>query len=197
MPTRPTDRLAAVALVAALWVTPAAGQQAQAPEAQASATASDGTGPFGGFRHDSSAPIEVTSDSLEVREGEQIAVFTGEVVAGQGTLRLTADTVTVSYGGQGGETGETGETGEIDKMVAEGNVFLSNGAETAEGARAEYDVASGMMRMWGDVVLTQGQNAISGESLVIDLEAGTGRVEGSGQGPDGGRVKSIFTPSGQ
>lgn len=193
MPTRPTDFLAAAALVMALCVTPAAGQQAQAPEQQASVTASGGTGPFGGFKHDSSAPIEVTSDSLEVREGEQIAIFTGEVVAGQGTLRLTADTVTVSYGGGSGD----GETGEIDKMVAEGNVFLSNGTETAEGARAEYDVAAGMMRMWGDVVLTQGQNAISGESLVIDLEAGTGRVEGSGQGSGGGRVKSIFTPSSQ
>jgi len=31
----------------------------------------------------------------------------------------------------------------------------------------------------------------SGESLVIDLDAGTGRVEGTGEG----RVKSVFTPS--
>ncbi|HUF56542.1 MAG TPA: lipopolysaccharide transport periplasmic protein LptA [Thermohalobaculum sp.] len=183
MPTLPTARLFAAALVAALVAAPALAQQT-------AATGGSGSGPFGGFRHDSSAPIEVTSESLEVREGEQIAIFTGDVVAGQGTLRLTADTVTVNYGGDG-------ETGEIDSMIAEGNVFLSNGSETAEGARAEYDVADGMMRMSGDVVLTQGQNAISGETLVIDLEAGTGRVEGSGQGPDGGRVKSIFTPSSQ
>ena len=73
-------------------------------------------------------------------------------------------------------------------MRADGNVFLSNGAETAQGAWAEYDVASGMMRMGGNVVLTQGDNAISGESLVIDLNAGTGRIEG-------GRVKSVFAPA--
>lgn len=142
-------------------------------------------GPFGGFKHDSSAPIEITSNSLEVRQGDQKAIFSGDVVAGQGTLRLNADRVTVSYGGEG-------ETGDIESMIAEGNVFLSNGSETAQGARAEYDVAEGMMRMSGDVVLTQGDNAISGESLVIDLDAGTGRVEGSG----GGRVKSVFTPAG-
>ena len=53
-------------------------------------------------------------------------------------------------------------------MRADGNVFLSNGAETAQGAWAEYDVASGIIRMGGNVVLTQGDNAISGESLVID-----------------------------
>jgi lipopolysaccharide export system protein LptA len=42
--------------------------------------------------------------------------------------------------------------------------------------------------MGGDVVLTQGGNAISSQSLVINLNDGTGRVQG-------GRVKSVFTPS--
>lgn len=153
------------------------------------ATAQD-KGPFGGFKHDSKAPIEITSNSLEVRQGDRIAVFSGEVVAGQGTLRLTADRVTVAYGGQGG--GSDGQTGEIRSMIAEGDVFLSNGAETAQGSRAEYNVEDGMVRMSGSVVLTQGDNAISGESLEIDLDAGTGRIVGSGQG----RVKSVFTPSG-
>ena len=41
------------------------------------------------------------------------------------------------------------------------------------------------------MVLTQGDNAISGESLVIDLNAGTGRIEGSASG----RVKSVFAPA--
>ena len=67
-------------------------------------------------------------------------------------------------------------------------VFLSNGAETAQGSWAEYDVANGMMRMGGSVVLTQGDNASSGESLVINLNAGTGRIEG-------GRVKTLFKPA--
>lgn len=145
-------------------------------------------GPFGGFKHDSAAPIEITSDTLEVRQGEQIAVFTGEVVAGQGSLRLTAEKVTVSYGGDS----QGGDTGEIRSMLAEGNVFLSNGAETAQGTRAEYDVAAGLVKMSGNVILTQGDNAISGESLEIDLDAGTGRIAGAGSG----RVKSVFTPSG-
>ncbi len=110
------------------------------------------------------------------------------MVAEQGTLKLTADRLTVTY-----RTGEAArETGEIQHMRAEGNVFLSNGSETARGAWAEYDIPAGTMRMGGDVVLTQGENAISGEQLVINLDQGTGRIEGSG----GGRVKSVFTPSG-
>ncbi len=145
-------------------------------------------GPFGGFKHDSTAAIEIVADALEVRQAENLAIFTGEVVAGQGTLRLTADKLTVTYATEKIDTTSTTDTGAIQHMRADGKVFLSNGAETAQGAWAEYDVASGMIRMGGDVVLTQGDNAISGESLVIDLNAGTGRIEG-------GRVKSVFAPA--
>lgn len=168
----------AVALVAVLAVLAApAPLAAQSP-----------VGPFAGFKHDSKAQIEIASNSLEVQQAQGTAIFEGEVVAAQATLRLTADRLVVSY-----ETGESGdETGEIQHMRAEGNVFLSNGSETAEGAWAEYDVAGGTMRMGGDVLVTQGQNAIAGEALVIDLDAGTGRVEGGG----GGRVKSVFVPAG-
>ncbi len=150
--------------------------------------AAQGKGPFGGFKHDSSAPIEIVADALEVRQAENLAIFTGEVVAVQGTLHLTADLLNVIYAAEQSDTNASPGTGAIQNMRTEGNVFLSNGAETAQGAWAEYDLANGMMRMGGSVVLTQGDNAISGESLVIDLNAGTGRIEG-------GRVKSIFTPA--
>jgi len=115
-------------------------------------------GPFGGFKHDASAPIEIVADSLEVQQAQSLATFRGSVVAGQGTLRLTADLLKVTYASEKSNS----DTGAIQHMRAEGNVFLSNGAETAQGAWAEYDVASGMMRMGGSVVLTQGDNSISG-----------------------------------
>jgi len=141
-------------------------------------------GPFGGFKHDSKAPIEIVADSLEVQQSASQAIFTGEVVAGQGTLRLTADKLTVTYAAEKSDT----KTGAIQHMRADGNVFLSNGSETAQGAWAEYEVAGGTVRMGGNVLLTQGGNAISGDSLVIDLNVGNGRIEG-------GRVKTIFAPA--
>ncbi len=142
-----------------------------------------GQGPFGGFKHDSTAPIEITSDALEVQQAQNLAVFSGDVVAGQGTLRLTADRVEVTYAEQAGGNSQTGA---IRNLQAEGNVFISNGAETAQGAHARYDVESGMITMTGKVVLTQGKNVISGETLTINLNEGQGKVQG--------RVKSIFTP---
>lgn len=147
--------------------------------------AAQGNSPFGGFKHDSTEPIEITADSLEVRQADQVAIFLGNVVAGQGTLRLTANRVEVFYDQE--NTG--GDTGAIQKLDASGNVFLSNGAETAQGAFGTYNVKDGLVQMNGDVILTQGQNALSGDRLEIDLNTGVGKVLG--------RVKTTFKPSSQ
>lgn len=140
--------------------------------------------PFGGFSHDAKQPIEIAADSLEVRESENLAIFTGKVVAGQGTLRLTADKLQVTYGDGGGGSGE------IESLRADGDVFLANGAETAAGDWAEYDIASGTITMGGAVTLTQGGNVVKGAALTINLDSGQGKVDGGG-----GRVKSVFAPT--
>lgn len=140
--------------------------------------------PFGGFSHDSTQPIEIAADSLEVREADNLAIFTGKVVAGQGTLRLTANELEVTYGDGGGGSGE------IQSLRAKGDVFIANGAETAAGEWATYDVAAGLISMGGAVTLTQGGNVVKGNALTINLDTGQGKVDGGS-----GRVKSVFAPS--
>jgi len=137
------------------------------------------TVPFG-ESHDAGQPVEITSDRLDLDQSAGSAVFTGGVKVGQGELRLAADRVEVFYD-EGGSA-----SGTVRRMVATGNVTLSNGQEAAEAERATYEVASGHVEMEGDVLLTQGQNALSSERLNIDLNAGTGRLEG--------RVQTIFVP---
>ena len=48
-------------------------------------------------------------------------------------------------------------------------------------------MATGIVEMEGDVLLTQGKNALSSQTLRIDLNAGTGILKG--------RVQTIFTPA--
>ena len=159
------------ALAAGLVATMAAG----------AALAQTAGSPFGGFKHDSSQPIEIVADALEVRQAEVVAIFSGAVVAGQGTLRLTADLLNVWYVDNEG-------SGDIDRLRAEGDVFMSSGEENARGEWAEYNVRTGLVTMGGGVVLSQGANAIRGERLTVDLTAGQGRIEG-------GRVQSVFRPA--
>lgn len=134
---------------------------------------------FGGVRQDPTLPVEVTADSLQVNQTDGTAVFTGNVLAVQGEMRLTARAVRVEYAEGGGAIG---------KLHASGGVTLVNATDAAEAAEAVYTLATGSVVMTGSVLLTQGQNAISGERLVLDLKAGTGVMEG--------RVKTVFQPGG-
>lgn len=138
---------------------------------------------FGGVKVDPNEPVEITADELSVDQTNGSAVFAGNVVAGQGELRLSAGQVRVQYAIKDGVN-----TGEIDKLFATGGVVLVNGAEAAEAREAVYSVGASQIEMSGDVVLTQGQSALSGEKLIVDLAAGTGRMVG--------RVKTIFNTGG-
>lgn len=143
----------------------------------APAQAQEAAVPFGGIEHDNTLPVEITSDALALDQTAGTAIFTGTVRVGQGALRLAADRLEVFY---------AEDAGAIREMHAAGNVTLSNGSEAAESAEAHYVVATGIVEMTGDVLLTQGPNALSGEKLRIDLIAGTGQLEG--------RVRTIILP---
>jgi lipopolysaccharide export system protein LptA len=128
---------------------------------------------FGGLKHDSSLPIEATADKLEIKQSDGSALFTGNVVIGQGEMRITADRVWVIY-----SSGEDASPSEISSVVAEGNVTMVSGGEAAEADRAEYDIAAATMILTGNVILTQGQSAMSAEKMFIDLETGSATMDG-------------------
>ena len=134
---------------------------------------------LGSLEHDTSLPVEVTSDNLSVENDAGVAVFDGNVVVIQGGMRLAAETIRVNYA-QAGDAGRT----EISEMLATGGVTFANGSDAAESQEATYSPEAGTLVMTGDVVLTQGPSVMSGERLVVDLDAGTGVMEG--------RVRTIF-----
>lgn len=136
---------------------------------------------FGPFRQDPGEPVEVTSDRLEVDQESGIATFIGDVLVVQGEMRLTAPRVRVEY--------TTGEAGRIDLMHATGGVTMVSGEETAEGEEAVYSVDAGTVVMTGDVIVTQGPNVLAGQRLDVDLDTGTGTMEG--------RVRTIFREGSQ
>lgn len=148
--------------------------------AGAAALAQTGTSvTFGGLKARPDAPVEVNADNLTVNQTDGSAVFAGNVIAIQGDLRLTAAEVRVDYS----------QTGGVSKLTATGGVTLVSATDAAEAREAVYTLDSGTVVMTGDVLLTQGAAAISGQRLVLDLNAGTGRMEG--------RVQTVFTPGGR
>lgn len=132
---------------------------------------------FGTIKADPSLPVEVTADTLDVNQDTGEAVFTGNVVIGQGEMRLAAPRVMIIY--------KTDSDG-IDRMEATGGVTLVSGPDAAEADRADYSIDSGVIVMTGDVLLTQGRSALTSQQAVINLTTGTAQMTG--------RVRTILQP---
>ena len=98
--------------------------------------------------HDGSAPIEITSDTLDVKQDEQLAIFRGNVDAIQGEMNLRADVLNVHY------RSDAEGNNSISLIVAVGNVFLTPPTEMAQGDRGVYDIDA------GTVVLTDRKSVV-------------------------------------
>ncbi len=133
---------------------------------------------FGTLKADPTLPVEITADSLDVNQADGSAQFIGNVLVGQGEMRLSARKVLVIY---------DQVVGGIDRLEATGDVVLVNGPDAAEADRADYTIDSGVIVMTGNVLLTQGPNALTSDRMTINLITGTANMVG--------RVKTIINPS--
>ncbi|MEM6886679.1 MAG: LptA/OstA family protein [Pseudomonadota bacterium] len=134
---------------------------------------------FGDAPQDIDAPVEITSDQLDVDQEAGTALFTVDVVVIQGDMRLTAPRVLVLYN-------ETQTA--IDRVEATGGVTLVSGPDEAEAERADYTITDGTIEMTGDVLLNQGLSSASSERLVVKLNEGTATLTG--------RVRTILQTGG-
>lgn len=134
---------------------------------------------LGGMEVDTSAAVELTADSLSIDQASGTAVFDGNVMIVQGDLRLTAGRVEVIYGA---------DTSEISRLLASEGVTFVTADDAAEAQQADYDIASGLLVMTGDVLLTQGPSAISAGQMTINVTDGTATMEG--------RVRTVLQQGG-
>ena len=131
---------------------------------------------------DKTQPVEVSADALSVDQQNGSAVFDGNVLVVQGEVRLSAGKVTVEY------STESNAGSGISKLLASGGVTFVTASDAVEAEEAVYSLDAGTVRLSGSVLLTQGQNAISGDTLTINLSSGAGTMEG--------RVRTIFNTGG-
>ena len=133
---------------------------------------------FGNVKQDTSQPVEVTADNLAVNQNDGTAVFTGNVLIGQGEMRLSAPKVQIYYNEDGDR---------IERMKAWGGVTLVSGEDAAEAENADYNIDSGFIHMQGNVLLVQKTSALTAERMTVDTKSGTAQMEG--------RVKTVLQPN--
>jgi len=151
----------------------------------------------GGARLDLSSsrgkPLDIEADTLTIHDTKKEAVFDGNVVTRQGGMDMRSAALRVSYGGEKTAGNQGGAS--VSKVRADGSVLITTDKDqyvTSEWAL--YDAADRIVTIGGNVVLTQQENVIKGERLVIDLNTGRSRFEDRGNVATNGRVRMLFTP---
>jgi len=164
--------------------------------ARVSALAQQGpSNPLQGFSTNRDKPVNIKAASLEVRDKEKFATFTGDVHVVQGDTDMRCKTLVVYYEDNSKDSKESvkaaqpGPAGssQIRRMEARGNVVVSQKDQIATGDRGDFDMRTNTVVLSGKVVVTKGQDVMRGERLVVNLTDGVSRMEG-------GRVEGIINP---
>ena len=148
---------------------------------------------FSGFGGNSKKPINIEADELEVIDGEQRALFKGNVRVTQGESTIRTSQLEVIYlpKGQGsGSGGGSGGQGNISKLNLTGGVVATSGPNTAQSERGTFDVRRDVVTLEGNVILTQGENVAKGCRLTANLKTNVATIRGCG----GQRPRFQLTP---
>jgi len=202
--------IVATATLCAAFAGPAPKAFAQTHLAQGGASAPAKPGQF----ENKDAPVQIEAATLEVHDKTKTATFSGNVQVVQGDTTMRCRSLVVFYGqevGIGESTGEaTASAGKspsggtkgaqnIRRIEARGGVTVLTKDQSASGDLGIYDLKTKTITLSGNVVVSQGQNVIHGERVVVDTETGNARVESAGSGAGanaagGGRVRALIQP---
>ena len=130
--------------------------------------------PIPSFKFNSSLPLEIKSEELNIEQNTGKATFSGSVIATQGNLILTAVTIVVEY-----TLKNSRMTSEMEKLTANKDVTIVSDTQSAVANKVVYDIISENIIMTGDVILKEGLSATSGDKLTINLNTGSRRMEGN------------------
>ena len=163
-----------------------------------------------GFTQNRDQPIQIEAARLEVRDKKQQATFSGNVKVVQGDTIMTSKTLDVFYESkdeakapapaaktapknapmQQAAPGPTGSSS-IKRLEAKGNVVVTQKDQVVTGETAVFDTKANQITMLGGVVLTQCQNVMKGDRLTVDMTTGVSRVDS-----DSGKVIALLPQGG-
>ena len=147
-----------------------------------------------GFSQNRDQPVKIQAASLEVRDKEKIATFSGDVQVFQGDTELRCKLLNVFYDDEaaprGAKTADAGATDQrqIRRIEAKGGVIVKQKDQTASGDAATFNMRENTVTLVGNVVVTRGQDVLRGHRLVVDLTTGITKM-------DQGRVEGLFQSS--
>jgi len=145
------------------------------------------------FSRNSDAPLQADADDASNTAG--VTTLSGQVDIRQGETRILADVVKI----YGGSTGIGPDTGDVNRMEASGNFYYLTPEQEVRGNNGVYTKESETFTVTGDVILLQGENVVTGDTLIYNLNTEEARVVGTCKGRrcgSKGRVKILIKNTG-
>jgi lipopolysaccharide export system protein LptA len=144
-----------------------------------------------GFSQNRDKPIRIQAASLEVRDKERIATFTGDVHLVNGDTELRCKSMVVFYDeettGSGAKAAPAGPAGgqQIRRIEAKGGVVVVQKDQNAAGDAAVFNMRENTVMLTGNVVVTRGHDVLRSQRLTVNLTNGVSKM-------DGGRVDVLI-----
>jgi len=127
---------------------------------------------------DTNQPVEIQSQQLEIMQQENKSIFSGNVVATQGEMTLSADELCVFFA----------DENQIDRLEAVGHVRFSQLDRIATSEKAIFHQLTGVLLLLGNATVQQGGNLVSGNEITFYVKENRSVVKGSSQQ----RVKAVI-----
>jgi lipopolysaccharide export system protein LptA len=193
-------------VAAALLVLLAAGAGTGLTFAQSDQPNASMPSAFQGFTRNRKDPVKIEANFLEVRDKDKVAIFKGNVIVVQGDTTMRCRELEVHYEGSAlgadprqkvpaTKNQQKSESAQrIKRLVAIGGVIVTAKDQKAVGDKGVFEMATNIVTLDGNVVVTQGQNVMHGDKLIVNLTSGTSKLDGMKQ-QGVSRVKGVFTPS--
>ena len=125
--------------------------------------------------------VDISADNFTLDEVSHEATFTGNVVVTHPTVTVWAPTVVATYG--------EGGTSDIKTFEASGSVRLKTSDQDATGERAVFTPGDQLLRLTGNVKVTNSGGTINAGELVVNLATNVSTFTSG----SGGRVTGVFT----
>ena len=130
-------------------------------------------------------PVDIESNTMEVINQKNQAIFTGKVVAVRGKVTLHSDKLVADFIKEKKPNGSEKTT--VTFLYATGNVLIITATQRITGKWARMDVKADKAVVGGNVVVKQGDTIIKGQKLNVNLKTDHSVMTG-------GRVKGSFLP---
>lgn len=136
-------------------------------------------------------PIEIAADKMTAVDKSQTVIFTGNVDARQGDVRIRSDEMTIYYLKDDNGTGGAGKNAQqVKEIICKGNVEVTSLEWLGTSDTMHYFSKKNLVRLIGNAKAYKGQNMVQGERIDYHLDTGQSEVFGANVQTEDGKASS-------